>query len=693
VGQLAQLAAVEVAASADEVVFRLVDPELGDPVALDDRYGTLPDAVLKLRRWHGILDPQIAAVGGALAGPHVLEDGITVELSETGSYRPGQWWQYEARVRGENANGPWRPDPHGPERRFAPLALVEFEAAGEPLRLLAWLDERFSHPCDLDADDVAFAGGRVGSASDTVQEAIEELFERPPEIVNASCGELIVRPANGDLQTVFDTIADGEDRRICFQPGEWVVEETVTIANKGDLIISGAGGATRLGGNVDSVLRFTGCGNVRIQDLTVEGGQVAAVGAGLAGAISAIDCDGLDLERVSVSCGDSLTRRVSAVEARTGSPTPGAPEVRVHDCRIEVGHAQVGVLVVNAASVDIEGNTIVSPQAALPLAPTLSDPEVAGRVGRLLINDYFVGETAEANDELLVGSPDILVEVEARAGQRRFIVHLETWGNQFITFSTTLSLGAPQWRALFQANPIAGDFSGTPAEEGVVAGNLRTLRRQIVNRMFGRPSSATVPAPVLATLTALAGTLSARNAFTAGGQGIVLGGTGTAIDPAFPEPRVLPGTQLPDARIVGNRVLGFAQGIHVGTSFRDGGGLSYRVTLADNTVHLRAPSLVRDRHGIFVGDVFHLRLHGNVVEVRTPGPAGWSTAGSLDAIRVFGTFGPMMRVHENSCIGTRNGVVAHAVNRTYASTPGWRWAVSNNAHVGSGGGVVESINW
>lgn len=695
VGQLAQLAAVGVASSSDEVVFRLVDPhDIAIPVTLDDRYGTLPDAVLKLRRWHGILDPQQVAGGGAASpGPHVLEDGITVELSSTGSYRPGQWWQYEARVRGENANGPWRPAPHGPERRFAPLALLEYQGAAQPLRLLAWLDERFPHACDLDADGIDFAGGRVGSASDTVQEAIEELFERPPEIVDASCGELIVRPENGDLQTVFDTIADGEDRRICFQPGAWTVEDTIVIEGKGDLVISGAGDATRLGGDVDSVLRFRGCGNVSIRDLTVEGGGAGAVADGLAGAISAIDCAGLDLQRVHVSCGDSATRRVSAVEVRSEAPAAGSPEVRIHDCRVEVGHAQVGLLLVNAASVDVEGNTIVSPERPLSLASMLSEPEIAGRVGQLLIDDSFVGETEEANDELLVGSPDVVVEVSGTRGRRRFIVHLETWGNQFITFSTTLSLSVEAWRALFDANPIPGDFSGGEASRGYVAGNLRGLRSQLVNDMFDLPSTATVPSPTRGTLTSLAATLSARNAFSAGGQGIVLGGRGTPIDTSFPEPRVLPGDQRPDARIAGNRILGFVQGIHVGTSRHERRGLSYRVSLTDNTVHLRLPSLARDPHGVFVGSVFHLRLHGNGVEVRSPGPAGWPTVGPLDAVRVFGTFGPLIQVRENTCVGTRNGVVAHATNRGRATAPGWRWAVSDNAHIGAGGGVGEQVNW
>ena len=178
VGQLAQLVAVDVAAASDDVVFRLVDPDDVDlPVQLDDRYGDLRDSVLKLRRWHGLLDPQ------GSGGPHVLEDGIGVQLPSGGSYRPGQYWQYEARVRGENANGPWRPDPHGPERCFAPLALLEFQGEAEPLRLLAWLDERFSRVCELDADDIDFAGDRVGTESDTVQEALEEIYERLPPIV------------------------------------------------------------------------------------------------------------------------------------------------------------------------------------------------------------------------------------------------------------------------------------------------------------------------------------------------------------------------------------------------------------------------------------------------------------------------------------------------------------------------------
>ena len=694
VGQLAQLVAVDVAAASDEVVFRLVDPvDVDLPVTLDDRYGDHDDAVLKLRRWHGVLDP------GQSPGPFVLEDGIGVELSTTGSFRPGQYWQYEARVQSENANGPWRPEPHGPERRFAPLALFEFQGAAQPLRLLAWLDERFSHPCDLDADDVAFSGTRVGMASDTVQEALEELWERPAEIVDASCGELIIRPEN-DLQAVFDTIAAGQDRRICIHPGTWVVDETVTVEGKGDLVISGAGAATVLRGDLDCVLRFEDCGRVRIQDITVEGAGTAGgpvTGDGIAGALAAVGCAGVDLERVSASCGDGFVRSVAAAEVRGGAQGPG-PDVRVRDCALRAGHMQVGLLVVDAAAADIAGNRVSSPESSLPLPSTLDEPAVASRIANLVIRDVYVGETEEANDELLVGSPDILIEVVPEPGgrRRRFIAHLEAWGYQFITYSSELSLGADQWRRLLEANAIPGDFSDVPAPPDFVSSSLRTLKRGVVNTMFNRPGGVNGPVSVITALRNTAASLVARNAVSAGGQGIVVAGRGTPIDVSFPEPRVLTADPRPDARITGNRVEGFVQGIHVGTSGRQGArGVTYRATIADNVVHLRLPGLAGERHGIFVGSAYHLCIHGNTVEVRTPAPADWLTAPMTDAIRVHGTLGPLVDVRRNSCVGTAHGVIARATNPARATTPGWRWLAVDNVHVppANTAAAPEEDNW
>lgn len=187
VGQLGQLVEVPSQAGDDSVRFRLADvDDASVPVTLDGRYGDLPTAGLKLRRWDGVLDPQRLAGGGVVdpATSYVLEDGITVSLSGSGSYRPGQYWQYQART-GVTPAEPWRSAPHGPERWFAPLALLRLPTASPPgtdvaWELVAWLDERYDHLCDLRADDIAFDGDRIPTESDTVQEALEELYARIP---------------------------------------------------------------------------------------------------------------------------------------------------------------------------------------------------------------------------------------------------------------------------------------------------------------------------------------------------------------------------------------------------------------------------------------------------------------------------------------------------------------------------------
>jgi len=362
VGQLAQLAAIEVASSADEIVFRLVEPEdVATPVTLDDRYGTLPDAVLKLRRWHGILDPQEIADGGAASpGPHVLEDGITVELSSTGSYRPGQYWQYEARVPGENANGPWRPAPHGPERRFAPLALLEFEAANQPLRLLAWLDERFSHPCDLDADGVAFAGGRVESAGDTVQEAIEELFERPLHI-----GTCTVTVSPGDDLDAALAQLPAEGGELCFEAGTYRLDAPLVVRGRTRVVVHGAGPATVIRATgTEAALVFENCSEIAVRTLRVEGGIAGSPAARehLNGAITFAGGGEVSVSDCVLSCPDAQAdghgnvRRTQTCLTARGAAEP--LRVRIERNRFDVGTLQGGVLLIDPAHAYVAANVV-----------------------------------------------------------------------------------------------------------------------------------------------------------------------------------------------------------------------------------------------------------------------------------------------------------------------------------------------
>lgn len=697
VGQLVQLVVTSSESLTDEVSFRLADPEnpLID-VTLDDRYGVIDAALLKVRRWHGLIRP------AGNRGPFLIEDGITAELSATGNYRPLQWWQYEARFQAENANGPWRPEPHGPERRYAPLALLEYAGAADPLHLVSWLDERFHPPGSLLADDSEFDGRRVGSLSDTVQEALEELFERPPEIVDASCGEIIIRPENTDLQAVFDTIPEFGSARLCIHPGTWDLTSTVVVQRKGDLVIAGAGGATILRSQgIETLLQFEECRNVRLQDLEIAGRNAGLVqGDGLAGSLRAVSCQGLDLERVTVSCAGATSRCRSAVEVNSPGPAAGSPVVRLRDCWIEAGHAQVGVLLVNASAAVIEGCTInhLQNEFSLPKA-VLSDPVVAGRVARLLIDDVRLGEWEEATDELLVGSPDVVVKAtNAPDGRPRYIVHLTSWGSQFITFTTSLpeaQLDDGQWFQVFEDNPIPGNWSNRQAPDGFILSHLRKFRTGLTRAMFtpGPVDFPVLTGPTRGVLTTFGAQVAAQNNVTAGGQAVVVTGSGSSIDSGFPQPIVLPTDPRPDVRITGNRITNFVQGVHVATSKGQSRGVSYRVTVTDNRIYLSVPSLASEPHGIFVGGVYHCKIKGNSVDLRNPGPAQWASAQPIDAIAVHGTFGPSIWVMQNTAVGTRRSVVATATNHARSKTPGWQWIVAVNTHSTNGTVSTETVNW
>jgi hypothetical protein len=395
VGQLAQLAAVGVASAADEVVFRLVDrdnPAAGVP--LDDaRHGTLKDSVLKLRRWHGILEADSSS------GPHVLEEGISVQLP-TGSFHPGEWWQYEARVSRENANGPWREEPHGPERHFAPLALLEFTAAGQPLRLVAWLDERFSPSCDLDADDVAFAGGRVGSASDTVQEAIEELFER--EIHESSCTVTVYPGA--DLEAAIATLpADGGE--ICFEAGTYDLTAPLVFNGRTRVVVHGAGPATLIRAlQTEAALVFQNCSEIAVRSLRAAGGYAAAPAARehLNGAITFVGSSDVSVSDCVLTCPDAqadsrghVRSGQTCVTARAGE---GTLRVRLERNRFDVGTLQTGVLLVDPAHAYVAGNNVrVAGARDLATGRVVDEGIVVagGAVGTVEILDNLVEETIQ----------------------------------------------------------------------------------------------------------------------------------------------------------------------------------------------------------------------------------------------------------------------------------------------------------
>lgn len=188
----------------------------------------------KLRRWHGLLRPTEGQPGPNDTLVHTV-DGIKVSLGApagvTDPFRPGDYWQYEARRLFANDNGPWQASPHGPERVHAPLALLAFQGALAPLELLAWYGGRTSPLFALAADDVAYDGGKAGSGAGTVQEALDELFARHDD----GCCYVDMEPVENPIDDAARILELIQTRLptggvICLRPGVYWLRSQLTIA-------------------------------------------------------------------------------------------------------------------------------------------------------------------------------------------------------------------------------------------------------------------------------------------------------------------------------------------------------------------------------------------------------------------------------------------------------------------------------
>ncbi|MFN0245408.1 MAG: DUF6519 domain-containing protein [Kofleriaceae bacterium] len=225
-----------------------------------------PNNELRLRRWDGIAVGQ--TVGTSVVAQ--IEDGIAVTLS--GQFQPGEYWQFEAR-RGAQTETEWRTTPHGPERVIAPLALLDITGAPtEPMFLRAWLDDRFSSLCELDADDVAFDGDRVESDADTVQEAIEELYER--DLGNCCDATLGPNGPTGDdtlrIMAAITATTFPNGGHLCLEPGVYDLHTPIVIDR--DVAIRGCPEAVLYGRANAPLFHVTARGRLRIEQLILATG-------------------------------------------------------------------------------------------------------------------------------------------------------------------------------------------------------------------------------------------------------------------------------------------------------------------------------------------------------------------------------------------------------------------------------------
>lgn len=609
----------------------------------------------KLRRWD---QP------GALPSAKATEDGVAMNTVDNdfiklesnievsfgpGAFRPGDYWLIPARATNGKLEFPPGPQPPaGPRHHYARLGLALLDAANK-LHLLLDCREKFPPLTALSAEDVRYDNADCPDLAQakTVQDAIDLLCH-----TQTCCFR--VSPGPG-WESVFDRIQPGQDAHVCFEMGEYRLQRAVTISNKGNLLLNGCGAGSRIiASAAEAALRFVNCKKVSVRDLSVETGSVGAGRGGalenLNGALNFANCDDVDVERLVVKCGAGVSRAATCVTVRNSAATPRP--VRIHETELNVGHLQIGVLLLNVSRAHVEGNLVraYDKPAALTFQQLVKDPVMRASLRQIFISGAILGDKIPPNRS---GSVNVRLP----------------FNNQVIHFKSLIASDR-DWLTLLTLNPSTAINSPL---------GLLKYTRSLVDRMLRGDRNFPIPGPFIQLIQ----TLEAQQQPVAS-QGIVVGGV-----------------VAHDLRILNNTIENSLQGIHIGLSQHDdtrnqhlmvgtANVLSKRLslggaTVAGNRVFVRLPIYAGklERHGIFIGSCESLLVDNNDLSLERLSGAERIV---VDGIRIWGRLGNRAIVSQNhihSLDGDSGrsfdfGIYIHPFSDTKKKPPAALWRAMNN---------------
>ena len=587
---------------------------------------------LKLRRWDQTgVSTTSAGVPANLNTWIDLEGGIQVNFGD-GEYKSGDYWLIPARtVTGQiewptdDSGDPEAQLPLGIKHHYARLALVS--SNGATLSLVADCRKPFPPLTEICAVDICFDNAVCDFAgAKNVQEALDALCAKQ----SGQC-TLLITPAT-DIQAAFDSIPAGGDAEVCFQVGAYKLKTGVKVQNKGELKLSGAGFGTQLiVEQGESVFSFINCRSVTVRDISAQADQANADAPNkdLNGTLSFVDCEMVNIDSTWLKCGSAPARAATCVTVRNQSTQNNNTTARIQRCRMQPGHQQTGVLLVNVFRSHVEDN-VITVKEAVRLDPerSLQDAKHFGNLRALLIREARLGSTRGKRDQSNVTL---------------------TSGDFSVQFLTDTKLKSA-WQTMFRREPGQDIVSNRSL--------LRHVKR-LADRLLLDPSFRQQ--------------FSAFNNFlaTASQESTVVGSQGITVG----------GEVATDVRIINNTIEGVMQGIHVGVSNQnDQVRFSARtVTITGNTISifLTAVAAKRDRHAIFVGNCDSLLIDNNRALLTRA-----STASKLeiDGIRVWGQLGDRALVTDNhlaSADGVRDksftvGINMHPLTSIVAVRQLWR---------------------
>lgn len=600
-----------------------------------------------IRRWDSIAD--LSLVGPANQGVWIeLEEDIQVFFDDQGSYRTGDFWLVPSRMLIDDVlwpvDGNGNPEftkEHGVVHHYCPLALLTLSGNGVQVKDC----RKFFPPATaITADDVSFDGKTCEmDGVNTVQEAIDTLCQR-----DGGMCTLIALPGPG-WEKVFDHLPQGKDAQICFKAGEYPYngKEPITIKGKGaiHLRLSGIGQGTRLiAKECESVLAFQGCESVTVRDLYAESKAAGKTGKlkNLNGVLTFLDIPHVTVENTNLRCRSGARRMATCITVRISeSALKGRAQhanVRIRHNNLQVGHLQTGILLVNAARVQVEDNTlaVVKKPGWLSLKHMLTDDYYRGNVVRALMNEMIVKEASNPGPNPGSGSERTTF----------------SFGDFEMEFEEERSY----------TEELASDLMGNlPSMESIRSSTeLESELNSVVNNILRNPEKVEAMPGVKKWLERLK-----KKNIAVGSQGVVVGGHWAE-----------------DVRIIHNTIHGMLQGIHVGQSRaiedRESDVLdrTMRLQILHNTITVLMPVILpHERHGIFCGNCESLVIENNFLRIKRYKE---TLETNIDGIRVFGTMGRMMKVCQNHVEHPTVGFYFNPLNSPIKQIPKSLWLFGEN---------------
>lgn len=279
--------------------------------------------------------------------PVGLENGITVAFDLDGAggqYRSGDYWIFEARAADASIGPLTDAPPHGVDHHYVKIAVI---APGG------------------DVDDCRIAWPPAGGG----------------------CACTIVVPAGFDLTGLPALLPPNRQVHICLCAGDFVVDAPVVLdgraadrldrSARGNLKLSGAGGATRIATRDEAAFILQRWQSVAVHDFTVMTGvnyTPRKKGVGILGGLTVRETAEVQVRSLVSDCSGGVGGQKAACIRVFGGPNEGQEpdllSVRIRDCTLLTGPDATGILVTDARQSDISGNE-VRPSTRPPDTPTI----------------------------------------------------------------------------------------------------------------------------------------------------------------------------------------------------------------------------------------------------------------------------------------------------------------------------------